>query len=309
MLVREKLWLSQVLCAVCEKQVQFKVAQWDANVSDEATDEEFTARPAQFMIKEECVQFNCCLRVFLLLAEPFPFKLLIPILFLFLFSSECCQRYCFHQFRHLKLGIFPMGGSMHDSYAGDAGWPTDVEPLLEMEKPCKIPIVCGCCMFCKPEMLVSRPAQPDRNVASEYFGRVEFDWKWWNCFFPCETFMSVKNQNDQEIFTLRRPVCCSMKDGCCVNVCAPSCCNAVHKTSIEQNGVEVGEMKNIWPGWNMRGCFQSSSAADNFALIYPVQATVEEKSLLLAGLMLHNFTFWETRSNQNGGGGGGGGGF
>lgn len=82
LLVREKLWLSQVLCGACEKQVQFKVAQYDANVSDAATDEEFTSRPAQFMVKEQ---------------------------------SECCQRYCFHQARHLKLGIFPMGGTMHST--------------------------------------------------------------------------------------------------------------------------------------------------------------------------------------------------
>ena len=82
LLVREKLWLSQVLCGACEKQVQFKVAQYDTNVSDAATDEEFTSRPAQFMVKEQ---------------------------------SECCQRYCFHQARHLKLGVFPMGGTMHST--------------------------------------------------------------------------------------------------------------------------------------------------------------------------------------------------
>ena len=82
-------------------------------------------------------------------------------------------------------------------------------------------------------------------------------------------------------------------------MCAPSCCNLVHRTYIEQDQVVVGEMKNIFPGWNVRGMCQGNTAADNFALIYPQNATVQGKSLLLAGLMLHNFVYWETRSNQN----------
>jgi len=273
LLVREKLWLAQMLCGACEKQVQFKVANWDQHVPDAAEDSEFTARPAQFMIKEE---------------------------------SECCQRYCFHQLRHLKLGVFPMGGTMHDTQER-SGWPVGVDRLLEMEKPCRCPIICGCCMFCKPEMTVTRPAQPQRGVPEEYFGRVEFDWKWWNCFFPCEQYMSVKDHEDRELYSLRRPVCCSLKDCACVNMCAPSCCNLVHRTYIEQDQVVVGEMKNIFPGWNVRGMCQGNTAADNFALIYPQDATVQGKSLLLAGLMLQNFVYWETRSNQNQNQGGGGG--
>jgi hypothetical protein len=66
-------------------------------------------------------------------------------------------------------------------------------------------------------------------------------------------------------------------------------------------------MKNIWPGWNVRGMSQGNSAADNFAMIYPEHSSVQEKSLLLAGLMLQNFVYWETRGNQNQNGGGGGG--
>lgn len=92
----------------------------------------------------------------------------------------------------------------------------------------------------------------------------------------------------------------------CVNICAPSCCNAVHRTYIEQNDVKVGEMKNIWPGWNVRGMCQGNSAADNFAMIYPKNSSVQHKSLLLAGLMLQNFVYWEKRGNQNKNGGGGG---
>mgnify|MGYP006095226567 CR=1 FL=1 len=159
-------------------------------------------------------------------------------------------------------------------------------------------------MLSKPEMIVRRPAQPQRGIESpEYFGRVVFDWKWWNCCFPCEQFMSVKDDQDRELYSLRRAVCCSMTDGCCVNVCAPSCCNIVHRTYIEKHGEKVGSMTNIWPGWNVRGVCQGNSAADNFALIYPADADVRAKSLLLAGLMLQNFVYWERRTNQNQNGG------
>ena len=272
LLIREKQWLSQIACGACEKQVQFKVANWDQNVPDAAEDHEFTSRPAQFMIKEQ---------------------------------SECCQRYCFHQMRELKLGVFPMGGTMHDTNES-SGWPQNVDRLLEFDKPCAAPIPCCCCLLCAPEMKVTRPAQIQRNVPEEYFGRVVFDWKWWNCCFPCEHYMSVKDHNDQELYVLRRAMCCSMKDGCCVNMCAPSCCNLVHRTSIEDvNGNQVGEMKNIFPGYNVRGLCQGNSAADNFALIYPNDANVRDKSLLLAGMMLTNFVYWERRANQDQNGGGG----
>jgi hypothetical protein len=194
LLVREKLYLSQILFGACEKQVQFKVANWDYTFSDDAGDDAFTSRPAQFMIKEK---------------------------------SECLQRYCCHQFRHLQLGVFPMGGTMHDTNER-SGWPIGVEHMLEMEKPCNIPVVCFCCMFCKPEMTVKRPKQRERNILNEeYFGRAIFDWKWWNCFWPCEQYMSIRDHDDVELYSLRRPVCCSTKDGCFVNCCAPSCCNSV----------------------------------------------------------------------------------
>jgi hypothetical protein len=47
-------------------------------------------------------------------------------------QSDCLNRYCCHQFRHLQLGIFPMGGTMHSTNER-SGWPNDVDRLLEME--------------------------------------------------------------------------------------------------------------------------------------------------------------------------------
>ena len=267
LMIREKLFLSQVLCAACEKRTQFKVASWLPGTPDDADDTAFTARPAMFQVKED---------------------------------SECCNRYCFHQFRELKLGVFPLGGSMHDT-GERGGWPTDVSPILVMDKPCRCPVVlpfAPCFMFCKPEISVRRPAS-QRCPAEEYHGRVVFDWKLWNCCWPCTTYMDVEDAAGQTLYSLERPAACGAG---CINCCAPSCCAKTHRTYIRKGGSGgpvVGEFLNIWPGWNVRGVCQGSSAADNFVIKFPQGATPVNKGLLMAGLFLHNFVFWESRTNQN----------
>lgn len=41
-----------------------------------------------------------------------------------------------------------------------------------------------------------------------------------------------------------------------------------------------------------------NSAADNFVLKFPTGADPREKALIMAGLFLHNFVYWESRDNQ-----------
>lgn len=259
-LVRERSYLSQILCGACERQAQFKVASWDPSISDEAPDEVFTSRPAMFQVREE---------------------------------SDCIMRYCCHQFRELRLGMFPIGGSMYEQ--GEApGWPTGVNPILVMDKPFKCPIVCCCFMPFPFEVKVSRPASP--NVPAQYFGKVVFDWRWYNCCWPCDMHSNVYDGVGNLQFRIHQPMACGSG---CRNICAPSCCNRTHRTSIiAPNGRVAGEILNVWPGWNARGLCQGNSGADNFILKFPAKSNPVQKALLMASLFHHNFIFWERRGNQ-----------
>lgn len=264
LLIREKLYLEQVLCGACERKTVFKVANWDRGIMDDANDEQFTTRAAQFQVREE---------------------------------SECCNRYCFRQFRELKLGLFPLGGAMHD--LGEApGWVEEVDPILVMDKPCRFPIVCGCCMFCAPEMNIVRPPT-ETSPFQEQLGRAIVDWKWYNCCWP-GTWMNIEDARGNVIYNLYRPVLCA--DGCS-NCCAPSCCNRTHTTYIQQGplptGPKVGSLLNVWPGWNVRGICSQNSGADNFIVKFPKGADATEKALLLNGMFLTKFVFWGSRANQN----------
>ena len=268
-----RLYLSQLLCGACEKQTQFKVSAWDSDVPDEPADEHFAARPPMFQVKER---------------------------------SECCQRYLCHQFRALELGVFPLQAqedgtimSQGDQWGERSGWPEGSEPMLIMEKPFRCPLILWCWMPWPFEMRVMRPRAGQER---EYLGRALFEWKWWNCFWPCDQHMSVRDSADRPLYELHRPSCCA---GGCVNCLAPTCCNRVHRTYIRRAesvggpaAELVGELHNVWPGWNLRGLCMPNSAADNFVLKFPPDADAQDKSLLMAALFLHNFIYWETRDNQ-----------
>lgn len=106
-MIRERLYLSQILIGACEKQTQFKVAAWDTTVPEDCDDEFFKQRAPMFQIKER---------------------------------SECCQRYCCHQFRALQLGVFPLEvdadgniRSQGDLEGGRSGWPEGIDPVLVLE--------------------------------------------------------------------------------------------------------------------------------------------------------------------------------
>ena len=51
-------------------------------------------------------------------------------------------------------------------------------------------------------------------------------------------------------------------------------------------------------GCNARGLCMMNSGADNFIVKFPPGASVLQKSLLMSGLFLENYVFWERRANQ-----------
>ena len=109
--------------------------------------------------------------------------------------------------------------------------------------------------------------------------------------------MNVLDGTEQLQYVLHRPALCGSG---CINCCAPTCFNKIHRTYILDpvTGQQVGELQNVFPGCNARGLCMFNSAADNFILKFPHGANALQKSLLMSGLFLQNFVFWERRANQ-----------
>lgn len=274
---------SQVCCGACERKTQFKVsfyacaiaipdshskvAQWNPSMPDRIEDELFQAQRAMSEVREE---------------------------------SECCERYCCHQCRGLKLGWFPPSPSESMGYEEQTGWPQGVAPTLVMDRPFKCPCICGCCMpFGLFEMTVSDPQQGA-------IGKAVYDLRWYSCFWCCDQHMNLYDGVGNPTYKVHSPICCG---GCCApdgqsrcmsNFCAPSCCKSTFTSTVHDasTGVQVGSWENQWPGCNTRGLCQANSAASNYVVKFPTSATPENKAQILNGMFLTNFLYFEKRANQ-----------
>lgn len=269
LLIRERFFWSQVLCGACERKTQFKLAQWNSSMPQRMDDDFFQAQPAIAEIREE---------------------------------SECCCRYCCHQFRELKLGMFQndvMASSM--GYDEKLGWPQDQAPMLVMDRPFKCPLACCCFMPWPFEMSVSKP----QDAMYQPIGRAVYDFKWYNCCWCCDQHMNLYDGAGQHLYKVHSPFCCGgccapSGSACCANCCAPSCCASTFTSTIHDahSNEQVGSWENQWPGWNVRGICAGNSGAKNYVLKFPNAATPEQKALMMTGMFLANFIYFEKRANQ-----------
>ena len=132
LVLRERVYLSQLCCAACEKKTSYAAGVLPENSSPEAyvDDNDMLSflNPGAFEVREE---------------------------------SECCCRYCCHQFRELKLGYFAprvVGGQPGDGLweggLGGFGWPEGETPALLLERPFRCTVCCCCCLLNPQEMKV-----------------------------------------------------------------------------------------------------------------------------------------------------------
>lgn len=106
------------------------------------------------------------------------------------------------------------------------------------------------------------------------------------------------------MYTLKVNDCCSASAGS--NCLAPSICNESLTVDVYgPDGSPVTPSTFVWPGCNCGGLTDLS----NMVIAFPEGTTADQRSALLAGMMLIEFTVMETRrqnnKNNNGGGGGG----
>eukprot|EP00466_Bigelowiella_natans_P011663 jgi/Bigna1/90232/estExt_fgenesh1_pg.C_650098 len=273
LIIRQRFYWSQVLFGFCERKTQFKVGAWTPDMPREMRDEHFLAQPLAMEVHED---------------------------------SSCCCRYTLHSTRELKLGVFPPTNGRNPGLRFSEGWPQDQDPMLLMYRPFRCSVPC-CCYMPWPQELILFD-----GTTQETRGRVVQDWRWWNCFWPCERFMNAYDERDNHILTIYTPFFCGGRNGC-ENCCAPTCFNHVHRSFVfRERGGQArtldearranpdGYIEVHWPGWNARGLCLQNSGAENWVVKFPnhQESSSKEKVLTLGAWALSNFMFWETRKNQ-----------
>ena len=58
----------------------------------------------------------------------------------------------------------------------------------------------------------------------------------------------------------------------------------------------VGSLEIVWPGWNCKGV--AAAGFENYLLRFPENSTGNERALILSGLFLQDYMFFEWRKND-----------
>eukprot|EP00300_Choanocystis_sp_HF-7_P009698 c16583_g1_i1.p1 GENE.c16583_g1_i1~~c16583_g1_i1.p1 ORF type:complete len:237 (-),score=49.73 c16583_g1_i1:68-778(-) len=101
-----------------------------------------------------------------------------------------------------------------------------------------------------------------------------------NPFTCCQSVYQVVDLDDKVEFTIAGPSCQSA-------LCCPCCC--VYQLDIQVDGESVGHFRKHF---TVQECF---SNANKFQVLFPAQATPQQKALLLGAVFLIDFTIFERR--------------
>jgi len=169
-------------------------------------------------------------------------------------KSDCCNRCCLGNLREFDIRITNFSG----------------KELIGLQRH-----VSGQGIFCWCCLQSINVAFPTGNA----IGSVEEIWSF------CNTILAVKDNSGQKIYVIKGP------DACTLKFCPPTfCCNdIVFEISNATEGECVGTIIKKWSGFS-REVFTD---ADNFQIIFPSNATVENKAILIGATFLIDFMYFE----------------
>lgn len=186
-------------------------------------------------------------------------------------ESDCLCRVCCMNLREFSMDI-----------SSDA----DDQVLYKIHRPFKCTMIC-CCMMLFPQELTVSDGQG--NV----IGRTVQDFK---CIEACcgKTYMKVEDKDGNVQYNVQHNVCCN------ANMCNPAypCFCPVNHFGIFNADMseEIGGIDNIWPGCNFQGL--CSPETDNYKMVFPTDATPDQKAMLMGALMLTEYMFFEASGGE-----------
>jgi len=196
-------------------------------------------------------------------------------------ESECFERVCCPLFRGFTMPFKDGNG-------------TDFLVLTRPFKcdPCYFPP----CLTCNTQELSIAAGGTTIATAKEVTGKCCTS----GC---CQRRFEASNASGTVIYTFDLNDCTS-KSGS-HNCCAPTCFNEALTVDItDANGTLLPPSTFVWPGCNCGGLNDLS----NFIIAFPDGTSADERSALIAGMFLLEFTVMELRRQNNKDNGGGGGG-
>lgn len=196
-------------------------------------------------------------------------------------ESECFERICCAPFRGFKMPFKDGTGTT----------------FIELDRPfkCDPCYAPPCCTCNQQEMSASASGQTVAR-AKEVTGPCCSK----GC---CERQFEVTDGEGKLLYTMQANDCTSKSGGS--NCCAPTCFNEALTVDItDASGNLLPPSTFVWPGCNCGGLQDMS----NMVVQFPEGASADERTAILTGMMLIEFTVMEARrqNNNNGGAGGGG---
>jgi len=185
-------------------------------------------------------------------------------------KSSWCARNCMHP--HCRP--FNMMISNQDPLSEEI----DGSQFLKLERDCALTICC----FNRPLMTV----QNVEKGAAEYLGQVRNPW------LCCELGGDVYNNQDNKIYEIRGTSC---QSGVLCNTCPCDSCQQVHFDVKGPSGEVLSTLDK-----RSSGCLAAYLAVntDMFTLTFPINASREEKALLLASVLLLDFTYFDQKDKN-----------
>lgn len=187
-------------------------------------------------------------------------------------KSTTKDKCCFNQFRKFKMDVY-------------GGREEGTNKILEFDRPFRCPLTCCWLMPWPQELTINNP----KDGAA--IGKVEQDYR----FLPAccgKTYFNVKNSSDVPKYTIKDDICCN------ANMGAPNMCCKIHKLDILEAGNEenvLGKIENHFPGFSCRSLC-CGSLIDNYKVVFPKDASPEDKAAILGALVLIDFVYFSNNS-------------
>jgi len=196
-------------------------------------------------------------------------------------ESECFQRVCCPLFRGFKMPF--QDGNRTTFIELDRPFKCD---------PCYAPPLCTC----SQQELSASAGGPVVARAVEVTGAC--------CTTGCcARKFEVRDASGKLLYVLEANDCQSKTGGS--NCCAPSCLNEALTVDVtDAAGNSLPPSTFVWPGCNCGGLQDMS----NMVVQFPEGSSADERTAIMTGMFLIEFTVMETRRNNNNNNGGGGGG-
>lgn len=188
-------------------------------------------------------------------------------------KSDCCCRVFLKSRRELTMDIgmpFASAGQTMEQKLGLTESAT-IAPIIKIQRPFT------CCLT---EMTVS-----DGN--NQVIGKIDEECT--NMIGCCPVTIKATDASGAEMYNIKGPCRCWMD--CCMQM--P--CREPYDFEVRQGDAAVGRIQNVPNGW-CKMCFTN---ADEYAVSFPPTATPQQRAMILATVFLLDYSFFESKQNNN----------